>query len=272
MVQYAQTPTPALCTVCFVHVHFLRTDLQLVHDIAFCLKFDCVVVWVFVKAMTLVRMKTLEKLPREASDRLVAAVYKVMSEMNDDGIIPDTQIDIEVGTIEENGNMHLLPSDFNSFFDFSRKEGSQPSAHDGSQPSGIALALYAGEEPGQPADIVLDRPDEHVDFSDVCEPMWRNCVRIAHRKHRVHHTVRSARIIRGKPNHLFREAWLLWQRLPEQIVGKEEKQRQGLKKAYNRRWRENRTAEKCWEDADRARLYNRRWRARHLGPQRRLTA
>jgi len=244
-------------------VHFLRTDLQLLPDIAFCLKFDCVVVWVFVKAMTLVRMKTLEKLPREASDRLVEAVYKVMSEMNDDGIIPFTPIDIEVGTIEEYGNIHLLPS---------AQEGSQPSAHDGSQPSGDALALYGGGKPGQPADIVLDGPDEHVDFSDVCEPMWRNCVSIAHRDHRFHHKMRSARIIRGKPNHLFREAWLLWQRLPEQIVGKEEKQRQGLKKAYNRRWRENRTAEKCWEDAARQRDYNRRWRARHLGPQRRLTA
>jgi hypothetical protein len=244
-------------------VHFLRTDLQLVHDIAFCLKFDCVVVWVFVKAMTLVRMKTLEKLPREASDRLVEAVDKVMLEMIHDDIILDALIDIEVGTIEEYGNIHLLPS---------AQEGSQPSAHDGSQPSGVALALYAGEEPGQPADIVLDGPDEHVDFSDVCEPMWRNCVRIARRDGRVHHNTRYARFIRGKPNHLFREAWLLWQRLPEQIVGKEEKQRQGLRSAYNRRLRANRTAEKCWEDADRARLYNRRWRARHLGPQRRLTA
>ena len=141
-----------------------------------------------------------------------------------------------------------------------------------SQPSGDALAIYGGGKPGQPADIVHDEPDEHVDFSDVCEPMCRNCVSIAHRNHRVHHKMRSARIIRGKPNHLFREAWLLWQRLPEQIVGKEEKQRQGLRSAYNRRWRANRTAEKCWEDAARARDYNRRWRARHLGPQRRLTA
>ena len=90
-----------------------------------------------------------------------------MFEMSYDEIIPDAQIDIEVGTIEENGNMHLLPSDFNFFFDFSRKEGSQPSAHDGSQPSGDALALYGGGEPWQPADIELDEPDEHVDFSDV---------------------------------------------------------------------------------------------------------
>ena len=73
--------------------------------------------------MTLVRMKTLEKLPREASDRLVEAVYKVMSEMKDDKIIPDSPIDIEVGTIEEYGNIHLLPS---------AQDGPQPSAHDGS--------------------------------------------------------------------------------------------------------------------------------------------
>ena len=73
--------------------------------------------------MTLVRMKTLEKLPREASERLVEAVYKVMLEMNDDKIIPVTPIDIEVGTIEEYGNIHLLPS---------AQDGPQPSAHDGS--------------------------------------------------------------------------------------------------------------------------------------------
>ena len=208
-------------------------------------------------------MKTLEKLPREASERLVEAVYKVMSEMNDDGIIPFTPIDIEVGTIEEYGNIHLLPS---------AQEGSQPSAHDGSQPSGDALALYGGGKPGQPADIVLDEPDEHVDFSDVCEPMWRNCVFLAHRNHRFHRNVRSARIIRGKPNHLFREAWLLWQRLPEQIVGKEEKQRVGLRNAYHRCWRANRTAGQRLEDAARDEVRYRRWRAKHLGPQRRLTA
>ena len=178
--------------------------------------------------------------------RLVEAVDKVMLEMIHDDIILDALIDIEVGTIEEYGNIHLLPS---------AQDGSQPSAHDGSQPSGDALALYGGGKPGQPADIVLDEPDEHVDFSDVCEPMWRNCVRIAHRKHRVHHTVRSARIIRGKPNHLFREAWLLWQRLPEQIVGKEEKQRVSSKKAYQRRWRANRTAGQRLEDAARQRAY-----------------
>ena len=215
-------------------------------------------------------MKTLEKLPREASERLVEAVDKVMLEMIHDDIILDALIDIEVGTIEEYGNIHLLPS---------AQDGSQPSAHDGSQPSGIALALHAGEEPGQPADIVLDRPDEHVDFSDVCEPMWRNCVRIAHRNHGVHQNVRSARIIGGKPNHLFREAWLLWQRLPEQIVGKEEKQRQGSRSTYMRRWRANRTAEQCRADNARDRAYRQRRRANRTAEQcwkdaaaRRLTA
>jgi hypothetical protein len=230
----------------------------MVPDIALCLKFDCVVVWVFVKEMTLVRMKPLEKLPREASDRLVEAVDKVMLEMIHDDIILDALIDIEVGTIEEYGNIHLLPS---------AQDGSQPSAHDGSQPSGDALALYGGGEPGQPADTF-----EHVDFSDVCEPMWRNCVRIAHRDHRLPHNVRSARIIRGKPNQLFREAWLLWQRLPEQIVGKEEKQRLGSRSSYKKRWRANRTAGQRWEDAARNRARCRRYRARHLGSQRRLTA
>ena len=85
--------------------------------------------------------------------RLVEAVDKVMLEMIHDDIILDALIDIEVGTIEEYGNIHLLPS---------AQDGSQPSAHDGSQPSGDALALYGGGKPGQPADIVLDEPDEHL--------------------------------------------------------------------------------------------------------------
>ena len=210
--------------------------------------------------MTLLRMTTLEKLHPAASERLVKAVHKVMLEMQDDKIIPATPIDIEMRSHHDVINEEYM------------MERSLPGARDGSQPSGHALALYGGGEPWQPADIELDEPDEHVEFSDVCKPMWRECVSIAHRNHRVHHKMRSARIIRGKPNHLFREAWLLWQRLPEQIVGKEEKQRMGLRSAYNRRWRANRTAEKCWEDAVRKGDYNRRWRAKHLGPQRRLTA
>ena len=194
------------------------------------------------------KVGTLNELPRETRDKLVESVYKVWFEMHVDKFSAATPIPIEVASIQENDII-----------------GSLPRAHDGSQPSGHALALSGGGEPSQPADNELDEPDEHVDFSDVCEPMWRNCVRIAYRNHRVHQNVRSARVIRGKPNHLFREAWLLWQRLPEQIVGKEEKLRQGLRSAYKRRLRANRTAEKCWGDAARMRDYTRRWRAKHLG-------
>ena len=121
--------------------------------------------------------------------------------------------------------------------------GSLPRAHDGSQPSGHALALSGGGEPSLPAENELDEPDEHVCFSDVSVDMkWRECVAAAHRNHRFHYKT-TARVIRGVPNHLFREDWLLWQRPPEQIVGKEEK-RSGLRNAYNKRWRAKRSVQK----------------------------
>ena len=167
--------------------------------------------------MALVRLVLSNELPRETRDKLVESVYKVWFEMHVDKFSPATPIPIEVASIKENDII-----------------GSLPRAHDGSQPSGHALALSGGGEPSLPADNELDEPDEHVCFSDVSVDMkWRECVAAAHRNHRFHYKT-TARVIRGVPNHLFKEAQKVWELLPEQIVAKEERKRIGIRKNSDR--------------------------------------
>ena len=80
--------------------------------------------------MALVKLVLSNELPRETRDKLVESVYKVWFEMHVDKFSPATPIPIEVASIKENDII-----------------GSLPRAHDGSQPSGHAVALSGGGEP-----------------------------------------------------------------------------------------------------------------------------
>ena len=190
--------------------------------------------------MALVKLVLSNELPRETRDKLVESVYKVWFEMHVDKFSAATPIPIEVASIKENDII-----------------GSLPRAHDGSQPSGHALALSGGGEASLPADNELDEPDEHVCFSDVSVDMkWRECVDAAHRNHRFHYKT-TARVIRGVPNHLFKEAQKVWELLPEQIVAKEERQRIGIRKTSDHlRKQAKRSVQKQERQARRQALQN----------------
>ena len=189
--------------------------------------------------MALVKLVLSNELPRETRDKLVESVYKVWFEMHVDEFGPATPIPIEVASVHAD----II--------------GALPCAHDGSQPSRHALALSGGEEPSLPAENELDEPDEHVCFSDVSVDMkWRECVAAAHRNHRFHYKT-TARVIRGVPNHLFKEAQKVWELLPEQIVAKEERQRIGIRKTSDRlRKQAKRSVQKQERQARRQALQN----------------
>ena len=138
-------------------------------------------------------MQTSEFLPVECQQRLAEAVSKVMVEMQADKSISRTSVDIEISHIKDNDII-----------------GPQPSLRE---------VVHV-----ESSDIEPDESDEPVEICDYFKPVWRECVSIAHHGGRFHHKI-SPRIIRGVPNRLFTEAKAVWERLPEQIVGKEERKR-----------------------------------------------
>jgi len=169
--------------------------------------------------MTMVIMNTTQVLPRDASERLVAAISAVMLEMHVDKTISNTSI----------------------FIDFH---------------PGVETSIFI-EEPGPvddggqaaigPVDCVpIDEHAEPEDFCDMCKPMWSECVSIAkHRdtsmprtqrmpwRHRYAHNS-MPRIMGGVPNTLFRHAKQIWKQLPKQIVEKEELKRLVSRRNYQR--------------------------------------
>jgi len=164
-------------------------------------------------------MNTTQVLPRDASERLVAAISAVMLEMHVDKTISNTSI----------------------FIDFH---------------PGVETSIFI-EEPGPVDDggqaaigpcgpAVMPEHAEPEDFCDMCKPMWSECVSIAkHRdtsmprtqrmpwRHRYAHNS-MPRIMGGVPNTLFRHAKQIWKQLPKQIVEKEELKRLVSRRNYQR--------------------------------------
>jgi len=164
-------------------------------------------------------MNTTQVLPRDASERLVAAISAVMLEMHVDKTISNTSI----------------------FIDFH---------------PGVETSIFI-EEPGPVDDggqaaigpcgpAVMPEHAVPEDFCDMCKPMWSECVSIAkHRdtsmprtqrmpwRHRYAHNS-MPRIMGGVPNTLFRHAKQIWKQLPKQIVEKEELKRLVSRRNYQR--------------------------------------
>ena len=153
--------------------------------------------------MMTVKIETSQFLPVECKQRLAVAVSNAMVEWQVDKSIPRTSVDIERFDIEIN---HIKHNDI---------IGPQPSQRE---------VVHV-----ESSDIEPDESDEPVEICDYFKPAWGECVSIAHRGGRFHHKISSPRIIRGVPNRLFTEAKAVWERLPEQIVGKEERKRIRLK-------------------------------------------
>ena len=170
-------------------------------------------------------MNTTQVLPRDASERLVAAISAVMLEMHVDKTISNTSIFIEVESLQA----------YNA------------------QGQCLHVKLEPGpvDDGGQaaigPVDCVpIDEHAEPEDFCDMCKPMWSECVSIAkHRdtsmprtqrmpwRHRYAHNS-MPRIMGGVPNTLFRHAKQIWKQLPKQIVEKEELKRLVSRRNYQR--------------------------------------
>jgi len=170
-------------------------------------------------------MNTTQVLPRDASERLVAAISAVMLEMHVDKTISNTSIFIEVESLQA----------YNA------------------QGQCLHVKLEPGpvDDGGQaaigPVDCVpIDEHAEPEDFCDMCKPMWSECVSIAkHRdtsmprtqrmpgRHRYAHNS-MPRIMGGVPNRLFRLAKQVWKQLPKQIVEKEELKRLVSRRNYQR--------------------------------------
>jgi len=164
-------------------------------------------------------MNTTQVLPRDASERLVAAISAVMLEMHVDKTISNTSI----------------------FIDFHR--GGETSIFI-EEPGPVDDGGQAAIGPCGPA--VMPEHAEPEDFCDMCKPMWSECVSIAkHRdtsmprtqrmpwRHRYAHNS-MPRIMGGVPNTLFRHAKQIWKQLPKQIVEKEELKRLVSRRNYQR--------------------------------------
>ena len=197
--------------------------------------------------MTMLKMKTSEVLPRETWDRVVQAVTKVMVEMHVDKTISSTSIFIQVESFRSDKNNEIIG--FNVKLD---------------KPVDEARHALPCEEPSDPGDTELDELD--VPEPEPCdEPMWSECVSIAHHNFRFHHKAKPRIVPRrfgGVPNQRgakrlpdFRPS--IWKRLPDQIVAKEENTRK-LKHRSEERLREiiivAKRALKMQEKQDRLRI------------------